>query len=210
MHVSDSCLRFVSRKVTCDQSSKPSANQSNNPISTNKPSWPLKPSLQQYWDQGRAPVLQSDRPFLHTFFFTSFPSTPQLTLLPLVSLSIALCFVHFVLSISFSSPGSSPPLTPHSFLPPYLSGKRGSSSESDGALTGWSLCPLLRACSCAWALWCLPPQTHIHAKTAGIHPPTHMHAYIYRPTEGAHMCTYSHLHTPTVTAHACVCVYSFM
>lgn len=87
-------------------------------------------------------------------------------------------------------------------LPRWEERNSDSSSASDGALTGWFLCPLPRACSCARALRRLPPQTHIHTETARIHLPTHMHAYIYRSTEGAHMCTQL-LHTHST----CACVF---
>lgn len=86
------------------------------------------------------------------------------------------------------------------FFPQWKQRTRDSTSESDGTLTGWSHCPLPRAHSCARALWRLPNQTHIHTEMVGIHPPTHMHAYIYKATEGPHM------RTPPQSNSTCVCV----
>lgn len=105
-------------------------------------------------------------------FFTPLFSPPSLTSISIFPLAPCLLF-H---------------LTPPS-LPQWNEGNRVSSFESDGALTGWNLCPIPRACSCARSLQRLPPHTHIHTEPVGIHPPTHMHAYIYRAGKGAHMCT---------------------
>lgn len=144
--------------------------------------------------QGSAPALQRKKHSSSShvplpFHFISSSATPQLaTFTPLYFTSFSPIHIHHspmapcLLSrlISFSLPPS---------VPQWEEGNRVSSFESDGALTGWNLCPIPRACSCARALQRLPSQTHIHTETVGIHPPTHMHAYIYRAGKGAHMCT---------------------
>ena len=143
---------------------------------------------------------------LHTFFFPS-PSmyssvTPQITphyFTPLYFTSFSPIYIPL-------SPGSLSSSSPHPSLPPSLSGERRTWIVNLGVMELWQADPSALSPGHAAVPWLcdayLPKHTSMQ-KLAGIHPPTHMHAYIYRATEGAHMCTYLHLHI--LIEHMCMC-----
>ena len=143
---------------------------------------------------------------LHTFFFPS-PSmyssvTPQITphyFTPLYFTSFSPIYIPL-------SPGSLSSSSPHPSLPPSLSGERRTWIVNLGVMELWQADPSALSPGHAAVPWLcdayLPKHTSTQ-KLAGIHPPTHMHAYIYRATEGAHMCTYLHLHI--LIEHMCMC-----
>ena len=131
-------------------------------------------------DQQR--VTEENKTLLHTFLSSPplfshlllrhSPAHTSLALLSLLSVSSSL--TTSPPSLPSTSPCSSAPrlpFSPHPFLRPRQF------IWSNGALTGWSLCPLPGVCSCARALRRLPPRTHIHAECQNT--PTYTHACIH-------------------------------
>lgn len=166
-----------------------------NPISTNKP------SLQQHWDRVSAPVLQRDRPFPHTFFFT--PSTPQVTLLPLVSLSIPVYLVHFC-------PYSSPVLA-HLLLYRLIPFSHPISVEREAAhlrvMELWQADPSALSSGRAAVPELRDAYLPKHTSTPKLQEYTHLHSYMHTfidlPRE--HTCALTHTSTLQLLQHMSVC-----
>lgn len=109
---------------------------------------------------------------------------------PLSLIHIQLSLGSFVFFITSSAP------------PQWKEKSRVSSFESDGALTGWNLCPIPRACSCTQLHNAyLPKHTSTQNWQEYTHPHPRMHTFINMLRE--HTCALTHTSTFSYT----VCVY---
>lgn len=142
-------------------------------------------------------VLESMLKSFHIFSFpSSLPSLPRshLTFTSLSPGSFHPSLSHLlpslfnpILSLDSWSSSSPPPSQPQ-----WKHKSRDSSSESDGALTGWSLCPSWGHTAVAQLPDAYQPKTHTKGETAGMQPPTQPRLPTFRELQRDGTCGFTH------------------